>query len=79
LLVRSIQRFKPLLTPLQEARLAASLDEESDPGVRAGLASIIEALKQPAASRRPSGQPRPAAPAVVPAPPRPAPAQSGVN
>jgi HEAT repeat protein len=47
--VHSIQRFKPLITARQEARLVATLDQEADPGVRAGLASIIKVLK-PAAS-----------------------------
>jgi hypothetical protein len=45
LLVRSIRRFKPLLTARQEVRLAQTLDEEIDPGVRSGVFAVLEALK----------------------------------
>ena len=41
LLVASIRRFGPLLTRDQEARLAAALTEETEPGVREGLAAAI--------------------------------------
>ena len=52
----SIRRFGPLLTADQEARLAASLDEETDPGVRAGLAAVLAALSP---VQRPAGSVRP--------------------
>jgi HEAT repeat protein len=44
LLVRSIKRFKPLLTAQQEGRLGA-INEEIDPGVRAGMAAIRAAME----------------------------------
>jgi hypothetical protein len=56
MLVRSIRRFKPLVTARQEARLADTLDEEIDPGVRAGLAAILAALKPAVPPARPQGR-----------------------
>ena len=53
LLVRSIRRFKPLITARQEVRLAATLDEEIDDGVRAGLVAVLAALKPAAPPPRP--------------------------
>ncbi len=53
LLVRSIRRFKPLLTARQEARLADTLNEETDPGVQSGLAAILAALKPTVPPARP--------------------------
>jgi HEAT repeat protein len=64
LLVRSIRRFKPLITARQEARIAAALDAEADPAVQAGLAAVVAALKPvPAMRARPSGRSAPVAPA----------------
>ncbi len=45
LLVRSIRRFKPLITARQESRLAANLDQELDPNVRSGMEAIVAAMK----------------------------------
>ncbi len=70
LLVASIRRFGPLLTRDQEARLAAALTEETEPGVREGLAAAIGALRP---ARTPSATPPPAAPTPAAAPPRPQP------
>lgn len=44
-LVRSIQRFGPLVTADQEARLMTSLREETDPEARANLITIVRALR----------------------------------
>jgi hypothetical protein len=46
LVVASIRRFGPLLTRHQEARLAAGLDEETEPAVREGLAAVLAALRR---------------------------------
>jgi hypothetical protein len=43
-LTRSIQRFGPLMSADQEARLATTLRDEANPGLRAGLAAIVSAL-----------------------------------
>jgi hypothetical protein len=43
-LVRSIRRFGRLITAGQEARLAATLREETDPDTRASLLTILRAL-----------------------------------
>jgi hypothetical protein len=45
LLARSIQRFGPLVTADQEARLLTALREESDPKIRANLMTIVRALR----------------------------------
>ncbi|MGP0067324.1 MAG: HEAT repeat domain-containing protein [Isosphaeraceae bacterium] len=44
-LVRSIKRFKPLVTARQEGRIAAAISEEIDAGVRSGMAAILAAMK----------------------------------
>ena len=44
-LVAASRRFRPLLTAHQEARLVSVINEEIDPGVRAGLTAILAALK----------------------------------
>jgi HEAT repeat protein len=44
-LVRSIQRFGPLLTGDQEVRLLAAYDQESDPALRTSLAAVLGALR----------------------------------
>jgi CheY-like chemotaxis protein len=44
-LVRSIERFGPLLTNSQERRLAEGVNTESDPTLRSGLAGVIAALR----------------------------------
>ena len=44
LLVRSIKKFGPLLTARQEGRIAGVINEEIDPGVRAGMAAILAAM-----------------------------------
>jgi hypothetical protein len=85
-LVASIRRFRPLLTRQQEARLAATADQELDPGVREALAAVVAALRpaagRAAATARPSPAPPPVAtpatptPPAAPAPPAP---QPGVN
>jgi hypothetical protein len=54
LLVHSIRRFKPLIAARQEAEFAETLNQETDPGVRSGIAAVLDALK----------------PSVPPAPPR---------
>jgi hypothetical protein len=61
LVVASIRRFRPLFTRQQEARLAATMVEEVEPGVRDALAAVIAAL-MPTAPR----QPAPTAPAPAP-------------
>ena len=43
-LVYSIQRFGPLITASQEARLATSIREETDPEIRVNLLAILRAL-----------------------------------
>ncbi len=43
-LVRSIQRFGPLITAGQEARLTTTLREETNPDARASLLTILRAL-----------------------------------
>ncbi|HZW30278.1 MAG TPA: hypothetical protein VFF52_06180 [Isosphaeraceae bacterium] len=45
LLVGSIRRFRPLITARQEARLATTVDAETDPTVRAAIAAVLAALK----------------------------------
>jgi hypothetical protein len=59
LLVRSMSRFKTLLTARQEGRLAAGLNEEMDPGVRAGMAAILAAMKPTIPSASASVRPLP--------------------
>jgi HEAT repeat protein len=59
LLVRSIRRYKPLLTARQEVRLAASINEEIDPGVQASLAAIRAALRPTVPSAATSVRPLP--------------------
>ena len=59
-LVRSIRRFGRLITAGQEARLAATLREETDPDARASLLTILRALL-PAP---PSSSPKPPVPPV---------------
>jgi len=44
-LVRSIQRFGPLMSADQEARLSRTLPDEPDAEVRAGLQNVFSALK----------------------------------
>jgi hypothetical protein len=66
-LVRSIKRFGRLVTADQEARLATSLRQETDPDVRADLSTILRALLP----LPPTGLPQPSAlpvPATEPAP-----------
>ncbi len=45
MLVRSIQRFGPLVAADQEARLLAAFDQESDPALRTALAAVLGALR----------------------------------
>jgi hypothetical protein len=45
-LVRSIKRFGPLVSGYQEFRLAASVDQETDPDLRAELLSVVRALRR---------------------------------
>jgi len=59
LLVRSIRRFKPLITGRQEVRLANALDEEIDPGIRSGMAAILATMKPTAPSSAASVRPLP--------------------
>jgi len=51
-LVRSLQRFGPLMSADQEARLGRTFSEESDAEVRAGLQNVINALKAFRANRK---------------------------
>lgn len=46
LLVTSIRRFHPLLTRHQEARLAQTLLQETEPAVRAALTAVVDALRR---------------------------------
>jgi HEAT repeat protein len=59
-LARSIQRFGPLMTADQEARLVAVLNEETDPQVQFALLTITRVLS-PAARTRSIQPPQPAA------------------
>jgi hypothetical protein len=71
-LVRSIQRFGPLITADQEKRLAASLGEETNPDVLASLRTVFDALvrTQPEGVTRPPGPPKPVtSPKPTPTPP----------
>lgn len=45
MLVRSIQRFSPLLVADQEVQLLAAYDRESDPALRTSLAAVLGALR----------------------------------
>ena len=45
MLVRSIQRFGPLLAADQEVRLLAAYDQESDLALRTSLAAVLGALR----------------------------------
>jgi HEAT repeat protein len=82
-LVKSIQRFGPLLAADQEVRLVAAHDTESDPNVRAALAAALGALHpRPALaglriqqySPAPASASASAGPAASPAPEAPSPA-----
>ena len=54
MLVRSIQRFGPLVAADQEVRLLAAYDQESDPALRTALAAVLGALRpKPAVDRPP--------------------------
>jgi HEAT repeat protein len=59
LLARSIKRYKPLITARQEVRLESLIDEELDPGVRAGMAAILAAMKSTTPSSAVSVRPLP--------------------
>ena len=68
---RSIQRFGPLVTADQEARLLAAFDQETDPALRTALAAVIGALRPQAVPDRPPGcnvTARPRPPAAAPSP-----------
>jgi hypothetical protein len=45
MLVRSIQRFGPLVAADQETRILAAFDQESDPALRTALAAVLGALR----------------------------------
>jgi hypothetical protein len=72
-LVRSIRRFGRLVTAHQEARLATTLREETNPDVRASLMDIVRALRP----TPPTGPPRTPAATTPPTPI--APPQPGAN
>lgn len=90
-LARSLQRFGPLVTADQEVALAVALDRERDPALRAGLASVVGALRPKSApvGARLRGYElplvnvpvpaAPAAPAPESAPSPPAPAEGTPN
>ncbi len=88
-LAKSVQRFGPLVSADQEAKLASTLDQERDPVLRTALASVVGALRpKPAFNglrlRQYDVPPTPAPPApgtnpapeAVPSPPTPEPAPS---
>jgi len=50
MLVRSISRFGPLVSAIQEQKLAELLDQTTDPALRTVLASVIGALRPKPAS-----------------------------
>jgi hypothetical protein len=71
MLDHSIQRFGPLVTAVQESRLARAVDEEPEPSVQASLAMVLKALKRaPAAAVAAPRPPAPPSPAAAPPPPR---------
>jgi hypothetical protein len=69
-LVRSIQRFGPLVTAEQERDLVALLQRVTDPNARASLAAVFQALRQWA---RPEVRRLPVIAGPAPLPPGPAP------
>jgi hypothetical protein len=81
-LVRSIQRFGPLISADQEARLSQALSQESDAEVQAGVQKVIDALRAFRANRSTPIPPVsvPASrPAEVPLPAPGSPPQSGAR
>jgi hypothetical protein len=67
-LVRSIQRFGPLVAADQETRLLAAYDQEPDPAVRTALATVIGALRPKPAQNGLRIQQYGTTPAPAPAP-----------
>jgi hypothetical protein len=80
-LVHSIRRFGPLITASQEARLAATIRQETNPSVRADLTAILHALRPARQSDLTSPLPEHSAPTRSETPPEPstAPLQRRTN
>ncbi|MBV8229092.1 MAG: HEAT repeat domain-containing protein, partial [Planctomycetaceae bacterium] len=77
-LARSLQRFGPLVTRHQEERLLAAFDQEADPTLRTGMATVLGALR-PQPSLIGTRLQRYGAPAASPAAPSPSPATPGAE
>ena len=57
LLVRSIKRFKPLLTARQESQLSRAFDQEQDESIRTAMEAILTAMKPASPSSSTSVRP----------------------